>query len=242
LAQAQASFGARCGDSAQLFAGLPLLPYATRELTAARELLGASSSDELLGPAFTAAAVEKLPLSRYRILHFATHALLPTDLACQNEPAIVTSAPAGARSAAGALLTASAVMGLHLDANAVILSACNTGGPSGGQAGEALSGLARAFFYAGARALVVTHWSVNDQTAAYLVADTLARYAAKPSAGLGGALRAAELAMIDGAGKALPAELSHPFFWAPFALIGDGGGERMGTTASASPARHRAPL
>ncbi len=242
LAQAQASFGARCGDSAQLFAGLPPLPYATRELTAARELLGASRRDELLGPAFTAAAVEKLPLSRYRILHFATHALLPTDLACQNEPAIVTSAPAGARNASGALLTASEVTGLHLDANAVILSACNTGGPSGGQAGEALSGLARAFFYAGARALIVTHWSVNDQTAAYLIADTLARYAARPSAGLGGALRSAELAMIDGAGKGLPAELSHPFYWAPFALIGDGGGEGMHTTASASPTRHNAPL
>ncbi len=241
LAQARASFGPRCGDSAQLFAGLPPLPYATRELAAARALLGASGQDELLGPAFTAAAVEHLPLDRYRILHFATHALLPTDLACQNEPAIVTSAPAGATNASGALLTASEVTGLHLDANAVILSACNTGGPAGGQAGESLSGLARAFFYAGARALVVTHWSVNDQTAAYLVADTLSRYAARPSAGLGGALRSAELAMIDGAGKDLPAGLSHPFYWAPFALIGDGGGEG-GRTAALPPAPGKAPL
>ncbi len=241
LAQARATFGPRCGDSAQLFADLPPLPFAARELAAAQALMGAARQDELLGPAFTATAVEKLPLDQYRVLHFATHALLPTDLACQNEPAIVTSAPAGAKNASGALLTASDVTGLHLDANAVILSACNTGGPSGGQAGESLSGLARAFFYAGARALVVTHWSVNDQTAAYLIADTLSRYASRPSAGLGGALRSAELAMINGAGKDLPAALSHPFYWAPFALIGDGGGEG-GRSAALPPASGKAPL
>ena len=62
----------------------------------------------------------------------------------------------------------------------VILSACNSGGPGGSTAGESLSGLARAFFYAGARALLVTHWSVNDQAAAFLVADTLRRLQAAP--------------------------------------------------------------
>ena len=108
LAQAQRSFpGATCADSAQLLSGLPLLPYAGKELSAARDLLGASPSDELLGPAFTAEAVLKTPLKNYRILHFATHALLPTDLRCQSEPAIVTSDPPGAPDATGALLTAS---------------------------------------------------------------------------------------------------------------------------------------
>lgn len=240
LAQARATFGPRCGDSAQLFAGLPPLPYASRELAAARSLLGASPDDELLGPAFTAEAVAKLPLNQFRILHFATHALLSTDLACEPQPAIVTSDPAGATNASGALLTAADITGLHLDANAVILSACNTGG-AGGQGGESLSGLARAFFYAGARALIVTHWSVNDQTAAYLVADMLFRYTQNSNQGLGQALRSAELAMIDGAGKTLPPELSHPFYWAPFALIGDGGGE--GTTqASRTPAPGKVSL
>ena len=123
------------------------------------------------------------PLKNYRILHFATHALLPTDLRCQNEPAIVTSAPAGRRDASGALLTATDILGLDLDADLVILSACNSGGPGGTTAGESLSGLARAFFYAGARSLLVTHWSVNDQAAAFLVADTLRRMQAEPGAG-----------------------------------------------------------
>jgi CHAT domain-containing protein len=224
LAQAQASFpGATCADSAQLLSGLPLLPYASKELNAAREILGASPSDELLGPAFTAPAVLSTPLKNFRILHFATHALLPTDLRCQSQPAIVTSDPPGAANAAGALLTASEVVGLNLDADLVILSACNSGGPGGATAGESLSGLARAFFYAGARALLVTHWSVNDQVAAFLVADTLRRMKENPALGVAGALRNAQLAMLADAGKGLPPEIAHPFFWAPFAVIGEGG-------------------
>ena len=138
LAQARASFpGAACADSAALFAGLPPLPFAQRELDAARALLGASPSDEMLGAAFTVPAVRACRLKDYRILHFATHALLPAELRCQNEPAIVTSAPPGALDASGALLTASDVVGLDLDADAVILSACNSGGPGGTMAAKA---------------------------------------------------------------------------------------------------------
>jgi CHAT domain-containing protein len=224
LAQAQATFpGAACADSARLFASLPTLPFAKRELDAARALLGGTPSDELLDAAFTAEAVRHVALKNYRILHFATHALLPAELRCQNEPAIVTSAPAHARDATGALLTAAEVTALDLDANAVILSACNTGGPGSSTGGESLSGLARAFFFAGARSLLVTHWSINDQSSAFLVADTLRRLAAGQNGGLAGALQAAELGMIDRAGKDLPANLAHPFYWAPFALIGEGG-------------------
>ena len=179
--------------------------------------------------------VEQADLKDYRILHFATHALLPAELRCEDEPAIVTSDPPGARDASGALLTASDIVGLHLDANLVILSACNSGGPGGAVAGESLSGLARAFFYAGARSLLVTHWSVNDQAAAFLVVDTLSG-CARPQ---GGAQRGASprrcgvrsSGLLDAAGHAMPAELAHPFFWAPFAVIGEGG-EAASTVAS----------
>jgi len=232
LAQAERSFpGTTCADSAQLLAGLPRLPYAVKELGAARQLLDASPADELLGPAFTAQSVLKTPLKNYRILHFATHALLPTDLACQSQPAIVTSDPAGATDATGALLSASQLVGLDLDADLVILSACNSGGPGGTTAGESLSGLARAFFYADARSLLVTHWSVNDQVAAFLVADTLRRMKEEPALGVAGALRNAQLAMLADAGKGLPAEIAHPFFWAPFAVIGEGGERVMNAEA-----------
>lgn len=164
-------------------------------------------------------------------MHFAAHALLPSELHCQSEPAIITSGPAGATDASRALLSASTVMQLDLDANLVILSACNSGGPGGSTAGESLSGLARAFFFAGARALMVTHWSVNDQVAAYLVADVLQRMRASPSLGVAGALRETQLAMLQQAGSGLPAEIAAPFFWAGFAVIGEGGGGGTTTVA-----------
>ena len=232
LKQADGSFsGTSCADSARLLAGLPQLPYARRELDAARGLLGASPQDELLGPAFTVPAVQKAPLKSFRVLHFAAHALLPSELHCQSEPAIVTSAPAGATDAAQALLTASDVAQLNLDADLVILSACNSGGAGGSTAGESLSGLARAFFFAGARALMVTHWSVNDQVAAYLVVSVLQRMHADPTVGVAGALRATQLSMLQQAGQGLPAQIAAPFFWAGFAVIGDGGGGGAATVA-----------
>ena len=240
LAQAQVSFpGASCSDSAQLFAGLPPLPFAIRELDAARQLLGGRTEDELLGSAFTAKAVMAAQLKNYRILHFATHALLPAELRCQSEAAIVTSDPPGATDASGALLTVSNVLGLSLDADVVILSACNSGGGGAAStgsgpakvAGESLSGLARAFFYAGARSLMVTHWSVNDQTAAYLVAQTMQEV--RGGAGIAEALRHAQLSLL-GSATGSSAALAHPFYWAPFALIGDGGVGRSKTADRAS--------
>lgn len=243
LAQAERTFtGPGCAESAKLLASLPPLPYARKELDAARALLGADASDMLLGPAFTSEAVLKARLKDYRILQFSTHALLPAELRCQSEPAIVTSAPANATNASGALLTATSVVNLDLDADLVILSACNSGGPGGTTAGESLSGLARAFFYAGARSLEVTHWSVNDQVAAFLVADTLRRIRENANLGIAGALRNAQIGMLADAGKGLPAEIAHPFFWAPFAVIGEGGARSPATADSRVPSRRVAGL
>ena len=225
LAQAEGSYPvATCGQSARLLAGLPPLPGAQVELQAVRQIEGANAGDTLLGPAFTAAAVKGMDLRRYKVLHFATHALLPTDLACQTEPALITSAPAQARTADGAMLLASDVAGLQLDADAVILSACNTGGPGGTTSGESLAGLARSFFYAGARALLVTHWSVNDRATAYLVALTLNGSLHEPGEGLAGALAGAQRKLIGDA-KGNLAEQAHPFYWAALAVIGEGSGK-----------------
>ena len=231
LAQAQRSFqGQGCEESAQLLSTLPLC--LSRGVNWKRHgcCWAGRRATSWWGPTFTAEAVMKAHLKDYRILQFSTHALLPAELKCQTEPAIVTSAPAGATDAGGALLTASEVAGMDLDADLVILSACNSGGPGGTTAGESLSGLARSFFYAGARSLMVTHWAVNDQTAAFLVADSLRRLRENPAQGVAAALRAAQLGMLDAAGHGMVAAVAHPFYWAPFALIGDSG-ERAPVTA-----------
>jgi CHAT domain-containing protein len=182
-----------------------------------------------LGASFTRAAIQHARLKGFRVLQFATHGLLPTQPGCQSEPAIMASAAAGAADAWSAVLTASQIAQWDLDADMVILSACDTSGPDGEPAGESLSGLARSFFYAGARALMVTHWAVNDQVTAVLVAGTMERLHQDPSQGPAAALAAQQRAMLAQATGPIAA-LAHPFYWAPLALIGEGGGQPGSTS------------
>ena len=122
-------------------------------------------------------------------------------------PAVPTEADDG-------LLTASEIAALKLNADWVVLSACNTAA-GGGQGAEALSGLARAFFYAGARALLVSHWAVYSQAATELTTTTFATLAANPKIGRAEAFRSAMLALI--------AKGEPPSYWAPFVIVGEGG-------------------
>ncbi|MGG5809330.1 CHAT domain-containing protein [Falsiroseomonas sp. CW058] len=210
----------RCAADARLAAGLGRLPGTRAEVLAAQRLTGAAPDAVRLGTDFTGASLRQARLDQYRVIHLATHALLPGELSCLPEPAIVVSAPPGARDASAAFIRASEVLGLRMDADLVVLSACNTGGPGGEGGGEALSGLARSFFYAGARGLLVTHWAVDDAASALLVADTLRRQGAgAPSSA---SLRGAQLLIVEEAGRRLPAAFAHPYYWAAFALIGDG--------------------
>jgi CHAT domain-containing protein len=112
-----------------------------------------------------------------------------------------------------------------------VRSACNTAAGNGAGA-EAVSGLGRAFFYAGARALLVSNWPVETNAARTLTTDLFRRQAENPRLGRAEALREAELALLDGTGAVDPTSqqplfsYAHPIFWAPFTLVGDGGGAR----------------
>lgn len=235
-AQFARSFPAdRCGRDARLATGLGRLPGTRAEVLASRQLLGAAADRAILGAEFTIPNLRRQRLDQYRIVHLATHALLPGELSCLAEPSIVASPPGGAPSADPAFLKASEVLDIKMDADLVILSACNTGGPGGEGGGEALSGLARAFFYAGARGLMVTHWAVDDAAAALTVADALRRQ--QGGATSAAALRGAQLLILEEAGRALPAAFAHPYYWAPFVLIGDG--RRDGGPSAAAPAAAR---
>jgi CHAT domain-containing protein len=220
IRQAIATFPAGpCGDSAKELAGLPPLPGARKELDVARQLLAAEPRDQLLGAAFTVKNVEAAALAQYRIIHFATHAILPGELRCQTEPAVLTSTGAEAADAGGAMLTASEIELMHLDAELVILAACNTGGQNGSGAGESLSGLARSFFFAGARSLLVTHWDANDAASTYLTALFLQALQANPDAGPAAALAASQRRMLDESVRDRAFQ-AHPYYWAVEALIG----------------------
>jgi CHAT domain-containing protein len=213
-------------DSAEL-ARLPRLPDTADELRSVAEALEADPAKVLnLGRDANEQKVKATDLSRYRIIAFATHGLLPGDLNGLSQPALALTAPSVADVDGDGLLTMEEILALKLDADWVVLSACNTG--AGAEAGaEAASGLGRAFFYAGSRALLVTNWSVYSAPARVLVTDLFRRQATDPSLGRAEALRRAMIAVMDGPGYAGEGNESfsyaHPIFWAPYTLIGDGG-------------------
>jgi CHAT domain-containing protein len=215
-------------DSAQLGL-LPRLPDTAEELKSIALAMQADPTKVLnLGKAANEDTVKKSDLSKYRIIVFATHGLVPGELDGLHQPALALSAPDVAGVAGDGLLTMEEILALKLDADWVVLSACNTGAGAGAGA-EAASGLGRAFFYAGTRAILVTNWSVHSQSARELVSDLFRRQAADSNITRGEALRAAMMAVLDGdgykddTGKTL-FSYGHPLFWAPYTIIGDGGG------------------
>jgi CHAT domain-containing protein len=212
-------FRGRFADVKVLRRQMPL-PETTDELCAVARRLGAPASDILLGQRMTETAVKTLStegrLRDYRILHFATHGLVAGDLANVVEPALMFSPPETATELDDGLLTASEVAQLDLDADWVVMSACNTAAGASKSA-QALSGLARAFFYAGARALLVSHWAVESKAAVAITTGAFDAKSADPTIGRAEALRRSIRALIASGGVN-----AHPALWAPFILVGDG--------------------
>jgi CHAT domain-containing protein len=208
------------------------LPETAAELCAVARDLGARESEVLLGSRATETAVKTLSdrgeLATYRILHFATHGLLAGEtesFGSGAEPALLLTPPDKATEADDGLLTASEVAHLKLNAEWVVLSACNTAG--GTKAGaQPLSGLARAFFYAGARSLLVSHWYVESEAAVKVVTGAFAQAKLHPSEGRAEAVRRAMLALLSGN--------AHPATWAPFVVVGEGIGQHRELPSTSS--------
>lgn len=205
-------------DRENLSQGLPPLPDTADELKAIAAKLGVPSSDILLGRAANEAAVKRAPLADYRVVYFATHGLVAGDIKGVGEPSLALSLPATPSELDDGLLTASEVAQLKLNAEWVVLSACNT--IAGDKPGaEALSGLARSFFYAGARALLVTHWAVNSHAATILTTSTFDKLKNEPKIGRSEALRRAMLDYLNDPSDPLNA---YPAMWGAFTVIGEG--------------------
>jgi CHAT domain-containing protein len=198
------------------YAELPPLPETRGEILAIARALGADPArDVYLGAQATRQNVLGSDLATRRVVAFATHGLKPGDLPGLSRPALALAAPKD--TADSPLLVLDDVMTMKLNADWVVLSACNTASDDG-RAEEALSGLARGFFFAGARSVLVTHWAVETRSAQELVTRIFEGIARDSSRSRAEALRQAQLELIDG--KADPA-YRHPFFWAPYALAGD---------------------
>jgi len=218
-------------DSAQL-ALLPRLPETAAEMREVALALHADpQTDVFVGQRASEQVVRTMKLDDRRVVMFATHGLVPGDIDGLMEPALALSPPQVAGGEGDGLLTMSKVLGLKLNADWVVLSACNTAAGNGAGA-EAVSGLGLAFFYAGTRAVLVTNWPVETTSALALTTSVFRREAENPGMPRADALREAMLGLIDGPGYVETASgrtlfsYAHPIFWAPFTLVGDGGGTR----------------
>jgi CHAT domain-containing protein len=207
--------------SAIKYADIPALPETRDELLAIAKTLGADATrDLILGSQATRDSVlaqnKNGNLAKQRVVAFATHGLMAGDLPNLTQPAL---AMAGTKddlqNVLAPLLTLEDVLTLKLNADWVVLSACNTAAADG-QAEEALSGLARGFFYAGSRSLLVTHWAVDSESAVTLTTETFKNYQSKPTEAKAESLRQAMLTVMANLATA------HPTYWAPYALVGDG--------------------
>jgi CHAT domain-containing protein/tetratricopeptide (TPR) repeat protein len=205
-------------DRAKLARSLPSLLDTADELKAVAGKLGASAGDVHLGSDASETTVKRTTLADYRVVYFATHGLVAGDVVGLAEPSLALTLPKQPTELDDGLLTASEVAQLKLNADWVVLSACNTAAADKPGA-EALSGLARAFFYAGARALLVSHWSVDSEAATRLTTSTFAIMKTDPKLGRAAALRDAMLAYMNDKSSPLNA---YPAFWGPFSIIGEG--------------------
>ncbi len=215
------------GDTCQWSPNIWANPIKADELRAAARQLGGGAR-VLTGQDFTDSAVMALSdLSEYRILHFATHGLVTAPRPeCPPRPALLTSFGADAGSSGGSdgLLSFAEIFGLRIDADLVILSACDTAGSAtigatreagvtGG--GEfALDGLVRAFVGAGGRTVLASHWPVPDDFDA--TGRLIGGLFAANGTATASALQSSQRALMD------DAQTSHPFYWSAFAVVGDG--------------------
>nr|WP_246350609.1 CHAT domain-containing tetratricopeptide repeat protein [Sphingobium boeckii] len=199
-------------------------PISAVELQQTVSRIGADPSAIVTGRAFSDSAIRtRSDLNDFRILHFATHGLVTAPRPeCPARPALLTSF--GDTDSDG-LLSFSEIYDLKIDADLVILSACDTAGQASAEAtraagittggGSALDGLVRAFIGAGGRSVVASHWPAPDDfNATQRLISGL--FEGGSTTDIAQAMRQSEVRLMD------EAQTSHPYYWSGFAIVGDG--------------------
>ncbi|MFM0008228.1 CHAT domain-containing protein [Paraburkholderia dipogonis] len=205
------------GLLSSIYSRLPPLPDTADELNEIAAIAGAlPERDVFLGPRATVGNVKRSDLSRYRVVAFATHGVAPGDIVGLDEPALVLSNPVLVNESGSGLLGLDDILALKLNADWVVLSACNTASGDG-IGSEAVSGLGRAFMFAGSRSLLVSNWAVETVSARLLTTGVFRQQREHQQLTRAEALRAAAMDVMRSPGG----RYRHPAFWAAFSLIGD---------------------
>lgn len=199
------------------------LPGTAIELEAMRSALGAPMSNVVTGDTATERNLRATDLSNVKILALATHGVLAGEIEGVSEPGLIFTPPTKPDNQDDGILTASEIAGLNLSADWVILSACNTAAGDGSEGAPGLSGLARAFFYAGAKNLLASYWPVRDDVAAKITVRTIEIANDNQKLSRAEAFQAAMREIRnDTSADSDNDTWAHPNAWAPFTLIGDG--------------------
>jgi CHAT domain-containing protein len=204
---------------------LPPLPETADEICAAASIVGNGSAEVFLGNKYTETLVKELSksqkLKNYSTLHFATHGLMAYEtekiVGERGEPALVATPPEVVTPEDDGLLTASEISNLDLSSDWVILSACNTASGERGDV-EVLSGLARAFFFAGAKSILASHWAIDSYASKLLVGAMFVKGPRLSRPERSNALRSAMMSLLNGSEEAA----AHPAIWAPFVIVESG--------------------
>jgi CHAT domain-containing protein len=201
----------------------PRLLETADELRAMAKALKSDQKSLWLQENATETKIKQLDLSKYRTLAFATHGVMAGEIKGIGESGLILTPPQQGTVEDDGYLSAGEIAKLKLNADWVVLSACNTAAADGTPGAEGLSGLAKAFFYAGARSLLVSHWPVASEATVPLTTGMLKEYEANPTQGKAEAHRKAMMTLM-----AIPdhPEYAHPIYWAPFVVVGEGGAGR----------------
>ena len=197
------------------------LPDSADELRNISQLLKGSKKDIYLRNQATQSIISDLEMSKFKVVQFATHGLMSGEFQGLFEPALVlTPAVTNNFQDGDGLLTASEIAEMKMNADLVVLSACNTAASDGTPGAEGMSGLGRAFFYAGGRSLLLTHWSVLSDAAVSITTGMFDHMDKDDALSKAGALQKSKLDLIFSKDKPYYA---HPLFWAPFVMVGEAG-------------------
>jgi|GEM_PF-5649438 len=208
-------------DKLRAIRQLAALPGTAIEIRALQRNLGASDDRIYLEQRATEKNLRSVDFSRSAVVAFATHGLLAGEIAGNLEPALVLTPPEIVHGSEDGLLTMSEIAGLHLNADWVILSACNTAAGDGSEGAAGLSGLARSFFFAGASSLLASHWPVRDDVAPLITVNAV-KFEKDEAMSRGEALqRAMQDIRNDPRADSDSDTWAHPSVWAPFSLIGE---------------------
>lgn len=168
----------------------------------------------------TETRIKKVDLTKFQTIAFATHGVMAGEVKGVGESGLILTPPKQGTVEDDGYLSASEIAKLNLNSDWVILSACNTAASDGTPGAEGFSGLAKAFFYAGARSLLVSHWPVASEATVPLTTSMLSEYKANPSKGKAEAQRKAMMTLMSTPNHP---EYAHPIYWAPFVVVGEGG-------------------